>query len=68
MDAKADRKQKVLIVHNIHFEAVDLDEITIKKFIQALKDFVRFNQCGEIIFKKSNNEAYLEAISQSFLE
>lgn len=68
MDAKADRKQKVLIVHNIHFEAVDLDEITIKKFIQALKDFVRFNKCGEIIFKKSNNEAYLELISQSFLE
>lgn len=68
MDAKADRKQKVLIVHNIHFEEVDLDGITIKKFIQALEDFVRFNKCGEIIFKKSNNEAYLELISQSFLE
>lgn len=68
MDAKADRKQKVLIVHNIHFEAVDLDEITIKKFIQALKEFVRFNKCRDIIFKKSNNESYLEAISQSFLE
>lgn len=66
MDAKADRKQKVLIVHNIHFEPVDLGQILIEKFIQALKEFVRFNQCQDIIFKRSNNETYLEAISKSF--
>ncbi|TCC98577.1 winged helix-turn-helix domain-containing protein [Pedobacter hiemivivus] len=66
MDAKADRKQKVLIVHNIHFEPIDLEEIIIEKFIQALKAFVQFNQCQDIIFKRSNNQTYLEAISKSF--
>jgi uncharacterized protein YcaQ len=66
MDAKADRKQKVLIVHNIHFEPVNLGQIVIEKFIQALKEFVRFNQCQDIIFKRSNNDTYLEEISKSF--
>jgi uncharacterized protein YcaQ len=68
MDAKADRKQKVLIVHNIHFEAIDLDQIIIEKFIESLKAFVRFNRCRNIIFKKSNNKTYLKAISKSFSE
>lgn len=66
MDAKADRKQKVLIVHNIHFESVDLEQIILEKFIQALKAFVQFNQCRDIIFKRSNHETYLEVISKSF--
>lgn len=66
MDAKADRKQKVLIVHNIHFEPVDLEQGTIEKFIQALKEFVLFNQCQDIVFKRSNNETYLETISKNF--
>lgn len=66
MDAKADRKQKVLIIHNIHFEFINLDQIIIEKFIQALKEFVQFNQCRDVIFKKSNNESYLEAISRGF--
>jgi len=62
MDAKADRKRKVLIVHNLHFEPVDLDEITIDRFIKALEGFVKFNQCTDIVFKKCNDEAYLETI------
>jgi len=66
MDAKADRKQKVLIVHNIHFEPVDLNQVIIEKFIVALKEFVVFNQCHDIIFKRSNNETYMEAISKNF--
>jgi uncharacterized protein YcaQ len=68
MDAKADRKQKVLIVHNLHFEPLDLDQMTIEKVIQALKAYVLFNQCRNIIFKKSNNEKYLGAIKKGFLE
>lgn len=66
MDAKADRKQKVLIVHNIHFEPIDIEQALLEKFVQALKEFVQFNQCRDIIFKRSNNDAYLEAISKSF--
>ena len=66
MDAKADRKQKVLIVHNLHFEPIDLGQSTIEKFTQALKEFVLFNQCRNIVFKRSNNETYLESISNSF--
>jgi uncharacterized protein YcaQ len=68
MDAKADRKQKVLIVHNLHFEAIDLDQIIIEKFIESLKAFVRFNRCRNIIFKKSNNKTYLKTISKSLSE
>lgn len=66
MDAKADRKQKVLIVHNIHFEPMELEQVIIEKFSQALKEFVQFNQCQDIIFKKSNNEGYLNVINKSF--
>ena len=66
MDAKADRKQKLLIVHNLHFEEVQLDEVIIVKITDALKVFVHFNQCRDIVFKKSNREVYLNAISDSF--
>lgn len=64
MDAKADRKQKVLIIHNLHFELIELDQIAIEKIIEALKAFVLFNQCRNIIFRKSNNETYLEVIKK----
>nr|WP_255537085.1 crosslink repair DNA glycosylase YcaQ family protein [Pedobacter sp. SYSU D00873] len=66
MDAKADRKAKVLIVHNLHFEPVVLDLVTIEKLITSLKSFVLFNQCRDIIFKRSNNEGYMKVISRSF--
>lgn len=62
MDAKADRKQKVLIVHNLHFEDVELGEVALVKIIEALKAFVIFNQCRDIVFKKTNREAYLDII------
>lgn len=66
MDAKADRKRKLLIVHNLHFEPGGLDQPVIGKFITSLKSFVLFNQCRDIEFRKSNNEAYLEMISKGF--
>lgn len=65
MDAKADRKQKVLVVHNLHFEPVALDQTIIARLVRALGAFARFNQCRDIVFKKSNNETYLEALSES---
>jgi len=66
MDAKADRKQKVLIVHNLHFEEVILNDVMIDKFVEALKAFIIFNQCRDIVFKKSNRAPYLKVISQCF--
>jgi uncharacterized protein YcaQ len=62
MDSKADRKQKVLIVHNLHFEPVQLDDDQLEKFIYALREFAKFNQCRDIVVKKSNQEVYLKAI------
>jgi uncharacterized protein YcaQ len=66
MDAKADRKQQLLIVHNLHFEAVDLNEVMLWKIAEALKAFIRFNQCRDIELRKSNRPVYLEAINQAF--
>lgn len=66
MDAKADRKQKLLIVHNLHFEAVELNEAMLGRITEALKAFVLFNQCRDIDLKKSNHPVYLEAIARAF--
>jgi len=66
MDAKADRKKKVLIVHNIHFERGDIDPMILEKLVQALKAFIRFNQCKEVVLNRSNNDTYLETLSGSF--
>jgi hypothetical protein len=56
MDSKADRKQKTLTIHNLHFERVKLSKAMIDKIIDAIKIFARFNQCQEIIISKSNNK------------
>ena len=66
MDAKADRKQKLLIVHNLHFEAVELSTVILEKFVETLKAFIHFNQCRDIIFKKSNRNDYMDTIIQNF--
>ncbi|RYD75060.1 MAG: winged helix-turn-helix domain-containing protein [Sphingobacteriales bacterium] len=66
MDAKADRKNKLMLVHNIHFEGVKLNKETIKKFISALKAFAVFNKCLNIQLVKSNNTEYLEELKKAF--
>jgi uncharacterized protein YcaQ len=67
MDAKADRKKKVLIIHNLHFEDVDLDETQLHKLADALKRFVGFNQCRDVVISKSNHEDYLRVIVDALL-
>jgi uncharacterized protein len=62
MDSKADRKEGVLIVHNLHFEPVKLSRQMIAGLTDAIKKFARFNQCQDIILKKSNQAQYLKAI------
>ena len=64
MDAKADRKQKILIVHNLHFEDIILDDQLIGKFMEALKAFALFNQCRDIRFIKTNDDDYMNVIRQ----
>lgn len=66
MDSKADRKQKVLTVHNLHFEPVKLNKEQIGKLTGALKAFVKFNQCRDMSITKSNNRQYLKAIKDAF--
>ncbi len=61
MDAKADRKQKVLTILNLHFEPVKLTKPMIDKISDAIKTFATFNQCKAITIKKSNNKAFLKA-------
>lgn len=64
MDAKADRKQKLLIVHNLHFEEAKIDAYVLEKLGGALKDYAAFNQCREISFVKTNKTAYVKTISK----
>lgn len=64
MDSKADRKQRTLTIHNLHFEPVQLSKPMIIKIIDAIQAFARFNQCGGIVIKKSNNREYLKAIKE----
>lgn len=63
MDAKADRKQKVLIVHNLHFEDVELNEGDFEKFSSTLKAFAEFNGCTSINITRSNSEKYSAMIT-----
>ena len=62
MDSKADRKQKTLIIHNLHFEPLKLTQPTIARIGEAITLFAQFNQCRDIEIKKSNNRQYLKAI------
>lgn len=59
MDSKAERKQQVLTVHNLHFESVKLSKVTMSKVSDAIKAFAKFNQCPKIVIKKSNKKEYL---------
>lgn len=62
MDSKADRKQKTLIIHNLHFEDVKMTRPMIARFCEALISFAEFNQCERISVKKSNQQSVLTAI------
>jgi len=66
MDAKADRKNKVLIIHNLHFEDINLQLEQILKFVNALKAFIFFNQCLHVDFRKSNRALYIAEIIRHF--
>ena len=66
MDSKADRKQRVLTIHNLHFEPVKLSGAMSLAVIEAIKKFAAFNQCEDIVVKRSNNKQQLKAINQKY--
>jgi uncharacterized protein YcaQ len=66
MDSKADRKQRVLTINNLHFEPVKLSKPVIAKITDAIKAFAKFNKCPDIIIKKSNNKQHIKMIEEGF--
>lgn len=62
MDSKADRKKRELIIHNLHFEDVELTETDLDKLTGAICSYALFNQCRHVSVSKSNRENYLKAI------
>jgi uncharacterized protein len=65
MDSKADRKNRVLTIHNLHFESIKLTHPMIARLADAIRAFAEFNQCEEISLAKSNNKAALKAIQKT---
>jgi len=64
MDSKADRKQGVLNIHNLHFEPLKLTKPMIAGLSEAINDFARFNQCKAVSIKKSNDKPAWKAIGK----
>ena len=60
LDAKADRKSKNLIVHNLHFEPVKMSGFDKGKLQKAIQEFASFNRCDGISISKSNNKEILK--------
>jgi uncharacterized protein len=63
-DAKADRKQMTLNVHNLHFESIKLTQTMLVKISGAIREFATFNQCTTISISKSNNKPALKTIQK----
>jgi uncharacterized protein YcaQ len=59
MDSKAERKKRVLTVHNLHFEKVKLSKATITAIKEAMDAFAQFNGCDTVVVKKSNNKGFV---------
>ena len=62
MDSKADRKQGTLVIHNLHFEPVKLNKAGTGAIGEAIRAYATFNQCRDIVIKKTNNKSYQKAI------
>lgn len=65
MDAKADRKQRILTIHNLHFEPLKLTKPIVLKISDAIQTFAKFNQCETIVLKRSNDKPALKAIQKA---
>ena len=64
MDAKADRKEKKLVIHNLHFEKLTITQPTITKLYDAIVRFAVFNGCKRIVLTKSNNKSFMKMMRE----
>jgi len=64
MDAKANRKDKTLIIHNLHFEPTKLTAPVTTKLLKSIKAFATFNACTKVTITQSNNKAFLKMVRQ----
>lgn len=62
MDAKAERKRRILIIHNLHFEQVKLTKPMVSRFCNAVSAFAKFNGCDAVVVSKSNDSGLLKEI------
>lgn len=56
MDSKADRKEKVLVINNLHFEDMKISKQMIDDLADAIQQYAKFNQCKSIVLTKCNNK------------
>ena len=62
MDSKGDRKQKIFIIRNLHFEPVKMNEPMTANVCEAIHAFAKFNECTGIVVNKSNNKAFVKKL------
>jgi uncharacterized protein len=62
MDSKADRKQGVYTIYNLHFEKVKMTSAMQAKLVKAIRLYATFNRCSEIAIEKSNHPSVLKAL------
>ena len=63
MDAKANRKEGVLTIHNLHFENVTLTQALTDKLVEAINAFAKFNTCTGIRITKCNNKGFMRLVN-----
>lgn len=64
MDSKAERKERNLIIHNLHFEPGKLSKVIEEKLIEAIRSFAKFNECWSVSVAKSNNKAFAKKLRE----
>jgi uncharacterized protein YcaQ len=62
MDAKVDRKQKVLNVLNLHFESIKPSTADTEKLRYSLLAFATFNQCTSVLLHHTNKKTLAKAV------
>jgi len=66
MDSKADRKQKVLTIFNLHFENPKLTTSILNKISDAIADFAKFNQCNAVTVNKTNDKRVVKILANAY--